>query len=882
MPLFKRDKEDDLDDFFKAKDLKIYSDTNSLNEDKRFYRTVFDESEINYLNFELTLFNKKFDEEDWDTKANFTCHLLVNGLKDREMCNIDLNVNVSKETNILFIREGWGMADKGSYWHGGAYQIEASIEGKVVSTKFFYIESEGVINSNRNPYFELLHIKAYNAEGKLPARDSIKYLKQFSAEKTQYIWFEYKIKNILGTSWNFEIFINIYDKSGLLKAGLTNFYTVPTGKKDWEFTFDSGWGNENTGSWKPGQYIAQFVAMGSVIASVPFTVASDEVEGDLEYSKNISDFASSMTSAATQNANLNTQLSVEDSLKSIDELIGLSNVKNEINEQIKYLQFAQIRKEKGIDENTKINLHSVFTGNPGTGKTTVVNLLGKVYQAMGLLSKGHVVEVDRADLCGEFIGQTAPKVKKNIEAARGGVLFIDEAYSLARKGANDGKDYGLEVIEILLKEMSDGDGDLAIMVAGYPDEMNYFLNSNPGLKSRFGQYFHFEDYMPDELMQIASLTAQKINVTVSENASKVLEKKLVEHYRNRDKNFGNARLVTSVISEAKQNMAVRQMQNPNVKNFTKEELSTIEAQDILDAFGDDISKKLKLAVDEELLRTALAELNELTGLQNIKNEVSELTKLVKYYRDIGRDVLNKFSLHAIFLGNPGTGKTTVARIMAKIYKALGLLERGHLVEVDREQLVAGYVGQTALKTKEILEKSIGGVLFIDEAYSLVGSNTGSDTGSEAVETILKFMEDNRGKFAVIAAGYTNEMIEFLESNPGLKSRFDKNYVFVDYTADELYTIALGLLSNESLTPDADAEAHLKNHLNFLLNNGDKHFGNAREVRKIIEKAIRNQNLRMASIEKANRTESMILTLTIDDVKEFTNEKLLQKRGIGFN
>ena len=151
----------------------------------------------------------------------------------------------------------------------------------------------------------------------------------------------------------------------------------------------------------------------------------------------------------------------------------------------------------------------------GTGKTTVVKLLGKIYNKMGLLSKGHVLEVDRTDLVGEFIGQTSPKVKEKINQAKGGVLFIDEAYMLARSDDNT-KDYGKEVIEVLLKEMSDGTGDIAIMVAGYPTEMEHFLNSNPGLRSRFCYYFHFEDYLPDELIQIAEYTCQKRSVTLSE------------------------------------------------------------------------------------------------------------------------------------------------------------------------------------------------------------------------------------------------------------------------------------------------------------------------------------------------------------------------------
>jgi SpoVK/Ycf46/Vps4 family AAA+-type ATPase len=214
----------------------------------------------------------------------------------------------------------------------------------------------------------------------------------------------------------------------------------------------------------------------------------------------------------------------------LDDLIGLTSIKSKIHEYLQYLEFQKLREEKGIAETEKISLHAVFTGNPGTGKTTVARLLSRIYAKMGLLSKGHLVEVDRADLVAEYIGQTAPKTKEVINRARGGVLFIDEAYSLARK-ADDSKDFGREVIEILMKEMSDGKGDLAVIVAGYPEEMDTFLDSNPGLKSRFNMYYDFPDYLPQELDQIAQYAAKERHLSESDEAKKYLYEKLVEAYR---------------------------------------------------------------------------------------------------------------------------------------------------------------------------------------------------------------------------------------------------------------------------------------------------------------------------------------------------------------
>jgi SpoVK/Ycf46/Vps4 family AAA+-type ATPase len=449
---------------------------------------------------------------------------------------------------------------------------------------------------------------------------------------------------------------------------------------------------------------------------------------------------------------------------------------------------------------------------------------------------------------------------------------------LFKEGASG--DFGPEAVAELITEMSDGKGDIAIMVAGYPKEMEAFLKSNPGLKSRFKHHFHFEDYTPEELIEIAHFAAKKKDVKLSVPAVEKLHQLITEAYRKRDRTFGNARFATALVDEAKMNMGIRVVKQYDPEKLTKLILSNIQPEDIEGIDETAIKKKLQLAIDNNLLKEALDELNQLTGLENIKQEINELVRLTRYYKEMDRDVLKAFSMHCIFTGNPGTGKTTVARIIGKIYKALGLLERGHLIDADGSSLVAGFVGQTALKTKELIASANGGVLFIDEAYSLTEGRN-NEFGKQAVAAFIKEMEDQRGNFSLIVAGYTENMKEFLKSNPGLQSRFDNTFCFNDFNETQLWRIVENMLNIKGLSVDDDAEQHLKKYISFLFQNRNRFFGNARSMRKIVEKTIRNQELRMADLPKAKRTADVISKVILGDVQEFEFDKNQNKPGLGF-
>ena len=551
--------------------------------------------------------------------------------------------------------------------------------------------------------------------------------------------------------------------------------------------------------------------------------------------------------------------SVDDILKDLDKYIGMDEVKRAVREMAYSVQNSMQRAERGLGAHEKMSMHIILTGNPGTGKTTIARKLGEILAAVGYLDSGHVVEVDRSKMVSQYQGETPKVVDRLCDKAQGGILFVDEAYTLAPlSAAGDRDNLGAQALEKLMKRMEDDRGQFIVIAAGYRMEMENLFRINPGFRSRFNYFLDIKDYTPDQLFEIMLVFAKEKKYIFSSEAEALARKMITEMYNSRDKDFANGRTMRSLFDQICKKQAQR-LQGASIALMSNEELMTIKEEDI--------PYEAPKSVD---VSDCLAKLDGLVGLSAVKKEVTNLTAFLNL--QIKRGETNTFQgKHYVFTGNPGTGKTTVARIMADIFRTLGIVSKGQLVEADRSKLVAGFSGQTAIKTNQLVDQAMGGVLFIDEAYTLKSGDNDS-FASEAIDTLLKRLEDDRGKFVCIVAGYTEQMHDFIDTNPGLKSRFTQTIHFDDYTPDELTEIFLHLAEGKKFTVSDDTRAAIHRQFEQLYLRRDKNFGNAREARKVFNEAVERQSQRLVKLmNDPGFQENDMYALTTEDLPQAQSE-----------
>ena len=530
--------------------------------------------------------------------------------------------------------------------------------------------------------------------------------------------------------------------------------------------------------------------------------------------------------------------SLDELLQKLDNLTGLGNVKAQIRKRIETISIEKQAEEKGARRRAGHGtLHMLFTGNPGTGKTMVANLIGKIYQQLGILPNGsHMVSCTRSDLVGQYQGHTAKLVKEKVKEAMGGILFIDEAYSLCR---DDRDTFGHEAVDELIAAIENNKDYMMVILAGYKEEMQEFLKTNSGFTSRIRNEIEFEDYSVEEMVSIFKKMATEDAMELESDTDVDIHNMLEQKSRMPD--FGNARGVRNQYEAVIEEMNARLVKMGNSgMDLSAADYVRITKTDIQAVAG-------RKTDDEKTLDDLLEELNGLVGLKSVKKKVQEMVddiyvKNAMEETGIGH-VQDHGTLHLVFMGNAGTGKTTVARLIGQIYKKLGLLTKNVFVETGRKDLVGQYQGHTTKKVMDKLKEAEGGILFIDEAYTLAGGER-DDFGLEAINTLVAELENRRENLMVIVAGYEQEMQKFLDANQGLASRLSNEIHFEDYSDEELLYIFKNTVEKRGMKLSDNLEQVILERIHKERENS-KDFGNARGVRNMVEQVEKKKNSRIA-------------------------------------
>lgn len=496
-----------------------------------------------------------------------------------------------------------------------------------------------------------------------------------------------------------------------------------------------------------------------------------------------------------------------DGMAELDDLIGLARIKTRVKDYLNAVRLASRRMELGLPTSMP-RLHMAFLGNPGTGKTTVAEIIGKVFAEWGILSVGRVIRTEKSQMVGQYIGETEYKMNNLLARARGNILFIDEAYQLAEGGKSD---FGRIVMNSLLTELGKNNLDMVVILAGYTAPMKKLLESNEGIESRFPNVFNFEDYTTDELLEIGKLMIHRQGFNLTEGAELNMQAIIRAESEKPSPRFGNGRFVSNLLQN--EILATLGARTAKMDNPTAEDLSTILPEDVV------VNKAQKDVIfDDVAIDEALKRLDSLAGLPNVKQAIHNFVQSARYLHSIGEPYVGKGLLSWRFIGKSGTGKSTVAEIMAEILKGMRLIANSHITEIKGERIFNVSESDCDAVLQEAVKKSCNGLIFIDVDDSKF-DGTRSYYGRSVEQIRLKVKEltiESGGECALILAELDapNKNVAEQLSDGGVYE-FDHTLVFKDFTPDELFQILCGCLEKFLVSFSPAAERHIKGFLKSL-------------------------------------------------------------------